>query len=346
MIDEEVNKLLYVSNNLIGKYTGILISFINPMLLISPILIQETIDSSKLEGTHATLEDLLNYQIGNNFEGKEDDIKEVYNYRKALIYANEKLGTINDAEKQKAPLSSKIIKEIHKILLNNVRGKTKDPGNFKRNQNFIGSIDGVSFVPVSPQLTEEYMTNLEEYIHSEEMDIIYQSAIIHAQFEMIHPFEDGNGRIGRLLIPLFLYYKELLPVPAFYMSNYFNKNRSEYLQRLENISKNNDWKGWIKFYLNGVIESANNNLNRAGYLKSFYDEVKEKVLPKLNSKHGIMLLDLIFDSPFLTSKYVAEKLKVSKPTAFKLLDKLVKEKVLTYQIDGQKRIYYCKNLLV
>lgn len=141
----------------------------------------------------------------------------------------------------KLPLSSKIIKEIHKILLNNVREQIKNPGVFKRNQNYISFKGGVTFTPVEPALTEEYMTNLENYIHYDEIYLILQSAIIHAQFEMIHPFQDGNGRIGRLLIPLFLYYRNSISVPAFYMSTYFNENRKTYIELLNNISQQNDW---------------------------------------------------------------------------------------------------------
>ncbi|HEO0078340.1 TPA: Fic family protein, partial [Streptococcus agalactiae] len=176
-------------------------------------------------------------------------------YRKALFYALENISTINNIDSKGLPLSNRIIKEMHKILLDNVRGSSKNPGNFKRSQNYIGSVSSISYTPVPAEKTPEYMSNLEQYIHYDDLDLLVQSAIIHAQFEMIHPFEDGNGRIGRLLIPLFLYYQELLSYPTFYMSSYFERDRSLYISHLSNISKDNNWKDWFEYYLEGVILS-------------------------------------------------------------------------------------------
>lgn len=347
ILDFEIYPLLFEAKKLLGEYNGFLQSIINPMLLINPILSQETLSSSKLEGTHATLEDVLNYDIGNILDTNTDEIIEILNYKKALIYALNHLGKINDDNNELLPLSSKIIKELHKILLNNVRGQSKTPGEFKRNQNYIGFKGEVTYTPVEPSLTNEYIYNLEDYIHSNEINLILQSAIIHAQFEMIHPFQDGNGRIGRLLIPLFLYYRDYISVPAFYMSTYFNENRSEYIETLNNISKNNDWKSWLKFYLKGVIISAKENTKKANYLNSYYNQIKNEILPQLNSKHGIELLDLIFQSPILTASYVEKKLKISRQTVYTLFEKLISLKILKVEIkDNKRKTYYCEQLLL
>lgn len=234
---------------------------------------------------------------------------------------------------------------MHKILLDNVRGSSKNPGNFKRNQNYIGSIASISYTPVPAEQTPEYMSNLEQYIHYDDLDLLVQSAIIHAQFEMIHPFEDGNGRIGRLLIPLFLYYQELLSYPTFYMSSYFEKDRSLYISHLSNISKNNNWKDWFKYYLEGVILSAEESTKKAQDILSLYNIMKEQIIPKLHSVSGIQLLDFIFSAPIFKAKQVSEHLKISERTTYTLLNKLIEEGYLLTDNAQRNRTYYCPQLL-
>ena len=235
LFDCEIIKLISKANNAIGAYRGFLINTINPMLLISPLVSQEAVLSSKLEGTHATIEDFVNYDAGNAVSVSKDEMQEIMNYRSALFYALEKMSTISDDSeegKHKLPLSTSLIKSMHRILLDNVRGQTKSPGEFKTEQNYIGNTNEITFTPLPAELTSEYMSNLEQYIHYDEIDLLVQAALLHCQFEMIHPFKDGNGRIGRLLIPLFLYYREILPVPTFYMSAFFEKDRNMYLEKI------------------------------------------------------------------------------------------------------------------
>lgn len=343
--DPQIIKLVTKANIAIGTYEGFLESIINPMLLISPLLSQEAVLSSKLEGTHATLEDLLNYEAGNKVDIERDELHEIINYRKALFYALENISTINNNDSKGLPLSNRIIKEMHKILLDNVRGSSKNPGNFKRSQNYIGSIASISYTPVPAEQTPEYMSNLEQYIHYDDLDLLVQSAIIHAQFEMIHPFEDGNGRIGRLLIPLFLYYQELLSYPTFYMSSYFEKDRSLYISHLSNISKNNNWKDWFKYYLEGVIFSAEESTKKAQDILRLYNIMKEQVIPNLNSVSGIQLLDFIFSAPIFKADQVSEHLKISKRTTYTLLNRLIDEGYLSTDSAQRNRTYYCPQLL-
>lgn len=234
---------------------------------------------------------------------------------------------------------------MHKILLDNVRGSSKNPGNFKRSQNYIGSVSSISYTPVPAEKTPEYMSNLEQYIHYDDLDLLVQSAIIHAQFEMIHPFEDGNGRIGRLLIPLFLYYQELLSYPTFYMSSYFERDRSLYISHLSNISKDNNWKDWFEYYLEGVILSAEESTKKAQDILSLYNIMKEQVIPKLNSVSGIQLLDFIFSAPIFKAEQVSEHLKISKRTTYTLLNKLIDEGYLSADNAQRNRTYYCPQLL-
>ena len=194
------------------------------------------------------------------------------------------------------------------------------------------------------------MKNLEEYIHYEEKTILIQSAIIHAQFEMIHPFEDGNGRIGRLLIPLFLYYRDYLPIPAFYMSKYFEKDRDTYIKKLNGISAENNWKDWIKYYLSGVIEQAKISTQKAFLLRKDYLSMKEQCLKDISSKYIIYLLDFIFYKPVFKSNQVKEhfdsmKVKIGKTTIQTLLKKLVDLNFLKSSNDKKNKLFYCPSIL-
>lgn len=346
LLNREMFNLITTASNEMGIYKGFLSNTPNPILLISPLLIQEAVLSSKIEGTHATLEDFLNYEAGNKTEIEKDELHEISNYRAALFYALDNMATrstVNDSEK--FPLVIRLIKEMHKILLNNVRGSSKDPGNFKRLQNYISSGSTISFTPVAPELTDKFMGNLENYIHFDEIQILVQSAIIHAQFEMIHPFQDGNGRIGRLLIPLFLYYKEYLPYPTFYMSSYFEANRKDYITNLSNISKNKDWKNWIEFYLKGIIEQAKLNTSKAQYLLGLYNNMKESIITNINSKNGINILDFIFQHPVFKAKQVSEKLNIQNRTAYNLLNQFVELGILSKLSEKKNITFYSKDIL-
>ena len=346
LLNREMFNLITTASNEMGIYKGFLSNTPNPILLISPLLIQEAVLSSKIEGTHATLEDFLNYEAGNKTEIEKDELHEISNYRAALFYALDNMATcstINNSEK--FPLVIRLIKEMHKILLNNVRGSSKDPGNFKRLQNYISSGSTISFTPVAPELTDKFMGNLENYIHFDEIQILVQSAIIHAQFEMIHPFQDGNGRIGRLLIPLFLYYKEYLPYPTFYMSSYFEANRKDYITNLSNISKNKDWKTWIEFYLKGIIEQAKLNTSKAQYLLVIYNNMKESIITNINSKNGINILDFIFQHPVFKARQVSEKLNIQNKTAYNLLNQFVELGILSKLSEKKNITFYSKDIL-
>ena len=275
-------------------------------------------------------------------------MQEIINYRSALFYALDKIATISDNSEEgihKLPLSVRLIKEMHKILLDNVRGKTKTPGEFKTEQNYIGSINEITFTPLSPELTLDYMTNLENYIHYDEVDLLVQAALIHCQFEMIHPFKDGNGRIGRLLIPLFLYYRDMLPVPTFYMSAFFEKDRSLYLQKLSAVSKNNDYGTWIKYFLEGVIEQAEINTIKARALLDKYNEFKEICVSDMSSKYSIILLDEIFKKPAFKAKHLQNIIPGSKATLYNMLDEFVSKGILQKDDKSRNATYFCPAIL-
>lgn len=346
--DREIISLISKANNAMGAYRGFLINTINPMLLIAPLTSQEAVLSSKLEGTHATIEDFINYDAGNEVPVSKDEMQEVMNYRNALFYALDKMARMSDDTeegKHKLPLSVRLIREMHRILLNNVRGKTKNPGEFKTEQNYIGNSNEITFTPLPPELTADYMMNLENYIHYDEIDILVQAALLHCQFEMIHPFKDGNGRIGRLLIPLFLYYRDMLPVPTFYMSAFFEKNRSLYLEKLSSVSRDNDYATWIKYFLEGVIEQADINTMKAKAMLDMYNEFKEICVSEMSSKYAIMLLDEIFKKPMFKAKHIQDAIPGSKGTVYNILEEFVDKGILKRDEKVRNTTYYCPRIL-
>ena len=348
LYDCEIIKLISKANNAMGAYRGFLINTINPMLLISPLVSQEAVLSSKLEGTHATIEDFINYDAGNEVSVSKDEMQEVMNYRSALYFALGKMSTISDDSEEgrhKLPLSVRLIKEMHKILLDNVRGQNKSPGEFKTEQNYIGNSAEITFTPLPPELTQDYMANFEQYIHFDEVDLLVQAALIHCQFEMIHPFKDGNGRIGRLLIPLFLYYREMLPVPTFYMSAYFEKDITMYLEKLSAVSQKNDYATWIKYFLEGVIQQAEINTLKAKALLDRYNEFKDICISGMSSKYAIPLLDEIFQRPAFKAKQIQEVIPGSKGTLYNMLDEFVARGILRKDDKARNATYFCPAIL-
>jgi len=330
------------ANRAVAKFDGLLQSIPNAQLLLSPLSIQEAVLSSKIEGTQATLEDVLKFEANpkKKIENYED-IQEIINYRKAMNMAVKKL--------EKLPLTSRLIKNIHKILLTGVRGEGKNPGNFRTSSVFIGKkglgIEGASYIPPEPQNIERYFSELEKYIHFDEKDSLVQLAIVHAQFEIIHPFWDGNGRTGRILMPLFLYYKQVLSSPMFYLSEYFELNRDEYYEKLQNISKNNDWEKWIEFFLVAVEKQSTKNIAKTQEILKSYNNLKKQIINIPTPKNSIKVLDFLFSMPVFDSRDFIKKTGIQKMSALRILNFLSDENVLTD--DGEKRVktYFFTNLI-
>jgi len=228
--------LIGQANAELARFDGLLSGIVNPVVLLSPLTTQEAVLSSRIEGTQATLEEVLEYEAdsrGKIESSKNADIQEIINYRRAMGYAVEEL--------KNRPLCLNLILELHRILLNSVRGRNKAPGEFRRIQNYIGppgcSIKNATFVPPSVDLLPSSLDNWEKFLHYDEKDRLVPLAIAKAQFELIHPFLDGNGRIGRMLVPVFLYEKGLLSNPMFYLSAYLEEHRDIYYEKLRAIHK-------------------------------------------------------------------------------------------------------------
>ncbi len=304
------------ANAALARYDGLLQSVINPGVMLSPLTNREAVLSSKIEGTQATVDEVLEYEAGMEFEGtKVADIQEIVNYRKALSLATEALAD--------RPLTLSLIKSMHSVLMNSVRGADKAPGQFRVAQNWLGpegcAIDQATFVPPSPLQLLDHLEAFEAYLSSDDLDALIQAAVVHAQFELLHPFKDGNGRIGRLLIPLFLYQKRVLATPMFYLSEYLESHREHYYARLRAISQDGDWTAWVEFFLDAVIQQASANTERVRGILGLYERMKGQITDLTQSKHALKVLDSLFNRPiFQASDFVARS-DIPKQTASRLL---------------------------
>lgn len=320
------------ANAELARYDGLLQGIVNPNVLLSPLTTQEAVLSSKIEGTQATLDEVLEHEAGQVFsEGKNQDIQEIVNYRSALMISTEELAH--------RPLSLGLIKEMHRMLMDSVRGKDKEPGSFRRDQNWIGpygcTIDQATFVPPNPLQLLDHLENWERYLGGDDADVLIQTAVVHAQFELVHPFKDGNGRIGRLVIPLFLFSKRALSRPMFYLSGYLETNRGEYYERLKGISQTGDWSGWIEFFLRAIIAQATDNAEKVRSILTLYEAMKIRVVDVTHSQYAIQALDAIFDRPiFRTTDFAARSGIPTKQTAMGLLRLLQKAGILKVLFEG------------
>lgn len=307
------------ANAALARYDGLLQSVINPGVMLSPLTHREAVLSSKIEGTQATVDEVLEFEAGLNFEGeKAKDIQEVVNYRKTLILASEHLAD--------RPITLSLVRQMHAVLMDSVRGANKTPGEFRRDQNWIGplgcTIEQATFVPPSPLQLFDHLQAWETYIADNDFDLLVQVAVVHAQFELIHPFKDGNGRIGRLFIPLFLYQKRALGSPMFYLSEYLEEHRELYYARLQGISREGDWTAWVEFFLDAVVAQASANTARVREILALYERMKQRITAVTRSQYAITVLDTLFDRPIFQSGDFVQRSGIPKQTALPFLRSL------------------------
>lgn len=320
----------------LARYDGMLQAIINPKVLLSPLTTQEAVLSSKIEGTQATIEEVLAFEGADQKPSepqKEGDIKEILNYRCAMNCAVEEL--------KNRPINLNLVNKIHYILLEGVRGQDKARGQFRKIQNWIGALgtqmEKATYIPPKPENVPDYMGNLEKYIHLPEIDLLVQLAVVHAQFEIVHPYIDGNGRVGRILIPLYLYEKKILSNPMFYLSAYLEAHRTEYYERLNNITKKGQWTGWILFFLKALIEQAKANTDKAKTVLNLYQVKKEKISELTRSQYAIKVVDSLFKNPiFTTPRFIAES-KIPKESASRIVGNLYRNQVLSLISKGSGR---------
>lgn len=316
--DEDIQSLLSQADRKLGRLDGITQILPNPELFVAMYVKKEAVLSSQIEGTQASFVDVLSAEYNQIDDQRQDDISEVVNYVNAMNWGLEQLETF--------PLSLRLIKNIHKRLLQNTRGSQRSPGEFRRSQNWIGpagcNLNTATFVPPTVPDMESALADLEKFFHQEDrIPALVKIALIHAQFETIHPFLDGNGRMGRLLITFWLCQQEILSKPLLYLSYYFKENRSEYYDRLMDVRKKGEWENWVKFFLRGVAEVADEATTSAKAILKIKDEVSKKLYSMDNGNSNYQrLLDYLFEQPFIKRSDVEKMLGVSNPTAGNIIE--------------------------
>jgi len=320
----------------LGELNGAFGSIKNPQLVSAPFITKEAVYSSQIEGTQATLEDV--YRVEAQFSEKqsteiEKDVKEIGNYREAIQVAI--------LELKKYPISSRLIRKIHEVLLDSVRGSNKDRGNFRKIQVYIGkpgvTIEKASFIPPPSNEIPRLISNWEHYIHSDhEIDPLILAGVAHYQFEAIHPFLDGNGRIGRILIPLILYDKNLIRYPSLFISQYFEEHRSDYYQLLNQVSTRNNWSDWLMFFFNAIYSTSNHAFEMINQIRELYEATLPQFLDASPS-FGLILHGMLFDSPFISFMKIKRFFpNMNSQSIYNLLSKFEKSGIIQ-EITGQKR---------
>jgi Fic family protein len=332
----------------IARYEGVLRGVPNPDVLLGPLTAQEAVLSSRIEGTQATLGEVLEFEAEGDLTDestpKKADIREVLNYRAALREGAHLLDEL--------PISQRLIRRLHWVLMQGVRGRNRDPGEYRRIPNWIGPegcpIEQARFVPCAANRLPAAMDAWEAYVHADCPDLLVQLAILHAEFEAIHPFLDGNGRLGRLIVPLFLTSKGLLSRPNFYLSGYLEQRRDEYYDRLLAVSRDDDWTGWCAFFLEALIAQAAENQSKAEAILRLYAERRGWIAEVTHSQYAVRALDWFFERPiFRTSDFVATA-GIPKPTANRIL-RVVRDEGLLRELrpsSGRRPAVLCFSALL
>ena len=331
-IDDQLQSLINKAYLLLGRLDGMAITLPDIDLFVSMYVQKEAVISSQIEGTQASLIDVLQKDRNNE---KIKDTEEIVNYIKATNYAFKRL--------EELPLCMRLIKETHSVLLSGVRGNEKSPGEFRKSQNWIGytgcTLNTASFVPPSPEEMEHSLSDLEKYIHEDSsISNLIKTALIHYQFETIHPFLDGNGRMGRLLIVLFLKERGLIEYPVLYLSYFFKKNRNRYYELLNNVRVKGEFEEWIKFFIEGICEiseDAISSIQKIIKLKRI-DMEKIRNIPKGNISNLLLVYDYLLKHPFLETEDIRLLSDLSKPTVNKLLETLTELEILEL-VEEKKR---------
>lgn len=322
-MDSEMTSLLSGATKALATLDTLSSYIPNINLFVSMYVRKEALLSSQIEGTQATLEDVLDPLIEKN---ANQNVADVVNYIKATEFALERMNTL--------PLCNRLIKETHEVLMSGVRGQEKNPGEFRRSQNWIGaagsSLKNARYIPPNPDDMTEAMSDLEKYINSDDsLDVLIQAALLHYQFETIHPFLDGNGRVGRLLITLFLMDKKVLNSPAMYISYYLKKNRIEYYDRMSEVRNKDNYEQWIKFFLRAVMESATDSVDTIKKLSKLHEVNMEKINAiGRSAKNTKAVFDYIEQNPIIDISKTAQELNLAFSTVSNAVKRLVDMDIL------------------
>lgn len=315
-MDADLVNLLSQADRVIGRLDMVTEVLPNPDLFIGMYVRQEAVLSSQIEGTQSTLEDVLQFEIDASGEPQIADVQEVVNYVAAMNHGLNRLPDL--------PLSLRLLKEIHEILLRQGRGERSTPGEFRRSQNWVGppgsTLMNATYVPPPvPEMTTA-LGDLEKFLHTNNLPVLIQAGLAHAQFETIHPFLDGNGRVGRLLITLLLCEKNVLKRPTLYLSHFFKLHRLEYYDRLTAIRQAGDWEGWLRFFLRGVVEVGTEAVETTRRILALRDEHLALLAERMaGNSYAARALDHLFDSPMTTVRRMESHLSASYKTANKII---------------------------
>ena len=329
--DDALVSILSKADIALGTLSGLGETLPNPHRLIYPFIRREAVLSSRIEGTQSSLSDLLLFEATQ--VEKRGDVREVQNYVRAMEYGLKRLNEL--------PLSLRFIRELHGVLMEGVRGEHATPGEFRQSQNWIGSpgatLDEATFVPPPVPEMQECLNQLEKFLHAEtRLPPLVETALVHYQFEAIHPFLDGNGRIGRLLVTLLLCQRNVLTKPLLYLSAFFEQHRPEYYELLLKVSSTGAWRKWIEFFLQAVVEQSADAVTRSRrlqeLLRSYTQLARDKHMPPTAGQ----LVELILMKPVINARTAQEFLKVTYPAAQKAISSLEEAGILT-EITGRKR---------
>jgi Fic family protein len=336
-VDKEILTLLSKADRCLGRLDGISQILPNPDLFVAMYVKKEALLSSQIEGTQASFIDVLEVSEFTDTE-KEKRVEEVVNYVRAMNYGLERLNEL--------PLSLRLIREIHEILLKDVRGAERLPGEFRRSQNWLGpsgsTLATATYVPPPEQEMIMAMNNLEDYFYKEDaLPPLIKIGLIHAQFETIHPFLDGNGRVGRLLITFWLCQQQILGKPLLYLSYYFKRNRNEYYDRLMDIRIKGDWENWLKFFLKGIAEISVEATDTAKNILTMKEDHSRIITSSFqNPTNALKLLDLLFEHPIVTVNMVKDTLNISYPTSSSLIGDFANLGILIHNPETQRNRKY------
>jgi Fic family protein len=334
-LGEPLRSLLSRADYALGRLDGAVLTLPNPDLFVFMYVRKEAVLSSQIEGTQSSLQNLLAAEARLYDPGAPSDVSEVVNYVRAM---NHELGRLAEL-----PVSVRLIREIHAELMRGVRGGQLTPGELRTSQNWIGpagcTLREAIFVPPPPHEVPRALGDLERFLHSERsLPVLVQVGLAHAQFETIHPFLDGNGRIGRLLITFLLVERRLLAKPVLYLSHYFKRYRAEYYERLQAVRDAGDWEGWLAFFLSGVAEVATEAAQTAAAILRMREDYRARITDRLGrtAGNGHRIMDKLFDHPIVNVATVQQWLEVTPPAAYHLVDRLV-DLGLLREITGYAR---------
>ena len=330
------------ASNLVGKLAGEGRRLPNPHILIRPFVRREAVFSSRIEGTQSTLGELLASEAGAAVERSPEDLREVGNYVVALEYGIKRLKTL--------PLSLRLVRELHRKLMTGVRGHDATPGEFRRTQNWIGppgvTLAQATYVPPPPDSLLDHLSAWEKFLHDRMLPPLVHAALAHYQFEAIHPFLDGNGRVGRLLITLELCERQVLPAPFLYLSAFFDATRADYYSGLRGISENGDWSRWLQYFLNGVARQAEDALSRAERAHKLLASWRQKLAGDAHAKVALQIIDLLGANPFITPRGAQKRLGIAYNTIMRAIGQLEKQGIIKEVTGARRARVYCATKLL